>query len=513
MRQPVEDMSQVMTTNRIVWCGALVVALALYAATANPGPQWQDSGWQQLRVVTGQLEHPRGLALTHPLQYFLGRAALWLPIDEPAFAITLVSALAAAVAVANLALTIQLLTRRPAAACIAATALMLSHTFWQHATHTESYALTAALLTGEWLALAAFATGGRARYLLLVALLNGAGIANHLLAGLALPVDVGVFAWAIARGKCSRRTAGLAALLWLVGTLPYSGLVVARMMETGAVWDTLHSALFGAYAGRVLNVHVDLRQLLLSIGYVAYNFPGLLAPVAILGAWIAVTRAWGGRWMARALLVELVAYALFVVRYSIGDQYTFFFPVYLLVALFGGLGLDGILRAESWRAGRLVVGLTGLTAVWTPAVYLGTCSVMRAYGLTPGLVKNKPYRDGYRAFFVPWGRGEDYAVRLNGAVRKLADEDGLVVFTDTMMGMGVRYAQAIGRIPGAVEVVAMRSGASSEQVAEWRSRLREALERGRPVVLIPYDRDRPETCVPEARWQRCGDIYRLAGLE
>lgn len=75
----------------------------------SPGRQWQDSGWQRCRIVTGQIDHQRGLALVHPVQYYLGRLAIRRPGIEPALAITWVSSIAGAVAVANVALTLSLL--------------------------------------------------------------------------------------------------------------------------------------------------------------------------------------------------------------------------------------------------------------------------------------------------------------------------------------------------------------------------------------------------------------------
>lgn len=175
------------------WLIAFVAALVLYAATANRGAQWQDSGVQQLRIVSSQIDNPHGLALSHPVQFWLGRAAIRTPGIAPAFAITLMSSLAGAIAVANLAATINLLTRNALATVISVTALALSHTFWQHATHTESYTIFAMFLTGEWLCLAAFARFGKTRYLLLAALLSGLGLGAHMMAILTVPMNVAVF--------------------------------------------------------------------------------------------------------------------------------------------------------------------------------------------------------------------------------------------------------------------------------------------------------------------------------
>ena len=82
------------------WLAVLLISFTLYALTANRGIQWQDSGKHILRIATGQLENNLGLALCHPLHYWLGRLAVAPDLFEPCFAVTLVSSLAAAMAAA-----------------------------------------------------------------------------------------------------------------------------------------------------------------------------------------------------------------------------------------------------------------------------------------------------------------------------------------------------------------------------------------------------------------------------
>ncbi len=491
-----------------VWLVAFLAALALYVATACRGVQWQDSGSQQLRIVTGQLDHPLGLALTHPLQYYLGRAAIRLRFLEPAFAITLVSSLAAAVAVANLAAALKTLTRQALPAAIAAAAFALSHTFWQHATHTESYALVAAFLAAEWLCLARFAVGGGGRWLILLALFNGLGIANHPLALLATPVDAVVIAWAVRGGRLPRRAAA-AVGLWIAGTLPYSALVVATALRTGDWAGAIHSALFGRYAADVLNTRIGARTILTALGFVAYNLPGLTIPLAVY-ALVACRDV--PKVFSRAIAAQLVLYGLFVVRYTITDQYSYFFPVYALLAVLAGAGLAHRTARgpAAWR--RPVLALAGITALWTPLVYVAAARVAASRGVLASRIPNKPYRDGYRAFLLPWGVGDRYGEAVNEHATRLAGGDGLILVADPMIEFGVRYAEALGRIPRDVRIRPIELAANEPVVAERRELLSAYIRRGRPVVLVPRDRDHPRTCVPEAKWRRDGDLYVLERL-
>jgi len=130
-----------------------LLALLLYVATGSRGVEWQDSGTHQYRIITGQIGHPVGLALTPPLHYWLGRGILHLPIGEPAYRLNLLSAICGATGVGLLAALVVQLTRNRYAAALAALALGLSHAYWQMSAVTETYTLACALMLAEWLLL------------------------------------------------------------------------------------------------------------------------------------------------------------------------------------------------------------------------------------------------------------------------------------------------------------------------------------------------------------------------
>lgn len=497
-----------------VWCAVFLVAAVLFIATANRGAQWQDSGWQQLRIVRGELIHRGGLVLSHPLQYHLGRAAIRLRCLEPAFAITLLSCVAAAVAVANLVCAVRALTQQTAAALVAGVTLALSHTFWQQATHTESYAIVVALLTGEWLCLARYTVTGRGRWLIGMAFLNGLGVANHLLATLVTPVDLVLLLVAVRTGRLSKRGALAATSLWLLGSLPYTGLVISTLVSTGDWAGTLRSASVGHFAAQVLNTHLTARTLFLCLGYMVYNFPGLTLPLGLCALFSAPAVS---RPMSRVLRWQGLLYSLFVIRYSIVDQYTFFTPLYALLALASGIGLAQVLThlaAHQRTAGRLVLVTAAMTAVWTPAVYTLTPRILASKGALASMVGNKPYRDGYRAMFIPWGVGESYAVRVNVEASRLAGDAGLILSDDGMIQVALEYSQVTGGIAPGVRIVDLHNPPTDLVEAgstPFRALLNTYRSQERPVVLVPRNRDHPPAIDPAAYWERCGDLYRLAG--
>lgn len=495
---------------RVCWAIAFVVAGVLYTATANRGAQWQDSGIQQVRIVTGEIANSRGLALVHPVHYYLGRAFLHLPVSEPAFAITLVSAVCGALAIANVAGTLVLLTRRPMPAVIGAGALMFAHTFWQHATHTESYALVAALLSGEWLCLAAFVVTGRAGWLIVLAACNGLGVANHLLALLATPIDAVAVLYLWRQRRCSGRCAIGAIAVWFVATMPYTALVVSEGFSSGDWVKTIRSALFGAYATDVLNTSVNPRTLLLAAGLVLYNLPNLTIPFAVGFAWY---RGRYPRLFIRVVVSEFAIYTVFVARYSISDQYSYFFPVYMLIALLAGLGFGGFAERGDRPLRRTLTWSSVALLALTPVTYWVTVKQLSSRGLLASTVGAKPYRDGYAALLLPWGIATNHGDRLNAEVANLAGDHGLVVVTDTMMYHGLHYAQVTGVIPASVEIRAVEARAGDERFDRVLEAMREHHREGEAVILVPRNRDDPGDWAKCVRWERIGDVRLLVGFQ
>lgn len=491
------------------WLVLFVAALLLYGLTSNRGPQWQDSGWQQVRIVSGELAHPLGLALTHPLQFWLGRAAVAIatPLGiEPACAITLISSLAGAVAVANVGAVVMLLTRQPAAGVVSAAALGLAHTVWMFATHTESYALVIAILTTEWLCIAAFLRQRDARWLVVLAAVNGLGVSNHLLAGLATPVNAGFIIWAWRRRALPGRWLPVAGGLWVLGTLLYTIPVIATMTASGDIAGTLRSALVGEFADEVANTSLRARDLVMGLGYVGYNLPNLALPLALFGLWSGCRSA---RSLVMLIRLELIIYGAFVFRYSIADQFTFFLPVYAILAVFAGFGVMAITERlrGGWR--RLLIFAAIATILLNPVTYLVTTNVLRQRGMLAGLVRNKPYRDGHAALFIPWGAGANYAERVLTESLRLAGDNGLILIEDGMVRFPFEYADALGRIAPHVTLEIAPASTTGDRRDELIDLALAATANGRPVVLVPSDRDQTKQWGPMLEWLRVGDIYLL----
>ena len=237
---------------------------AVYARTAAPSVMGGDSAEFQMAAPLLGVAHPT----TYPLYTLLGKLfALILPFGDLAHRVTLVSAVAAALAVALMLLLARRVTGSLLAGLLAALALACSPGLWNSATMAEVYALLAALIMGLWLALTCVKPAGPRREtglkpdsavpcslfpvhyqppLLLAALLAGLGVSHHgMFAFTALPL----FAVAALRSALATPPASLRARL---PTFVARGVLLGIFSIIGlAPWlyPLIQYARFGPFSG------------------------------------------------------------------------------------------------------------------------------------------------------------------------------------------------------------------------------------------------------------------------
>lgn len=472
-------------------CGA--AALIVYVATLAPGVGWQDSAVHQFRIVDGMLENPYGLALSHPLHFWLGRAVLALPPagwGEPAWRLNLLSAVCGAAGVGALAGLVGAITRRAAAAVLAALSLGVAHTYWAHCVITETYTLAAALMVAEWCLLWRYTRRGEPAVLLAVFMVNGLHVANHLLGVLPLAV-YGVLALErVARRHLHAGWLGILILGWIVAASPYLSLVARHGLHSGDWSRTLYSALFGVglggggYAGEVLNTSVSWPLLKNAVLVLGYNFPSLLLPLALVGMLRRARQR--GVLFRNVLLCQTALIAVFVLRYSIRDQYTFFVPLCAILSLWFGLGTDRLLRwleARGWRN----AGVLALAAVtlFAPLLY----GIFPRFAEQRGWLRNQmrdiPYRDEYRHFLQPWRNGDDSAARYARAVLQRCPQRGLLM-TDLTAGYALAYVQRVEAAAAELDIyVVNRNLSRANQPLMNRDMLKRTAQSGTVIVATP----------------------------
>jgi len=478
----------------------LLAAGTLYVATVAPGPLWQDSGLAQLRVLRHDLRGGLGLALSHPLFYLIAIAVQAVPWGESAYKTNLVASLFGAVTVANVYLLLRLLGGRTAAAAVGAVSLAVAHTFWQHCALAEVYTVSTALLTAELLCLAQYARTGRGRWFVLLLLANGFGVSNHLLALLSLPVWAVVLIWLLVRRRVRGRVLPACAVAWLIGASIYLALIVGELASGAPLGSVLCSALFGRhYAANVLNTRLDARLLGRTVLYLGLNFPtpaALLALVGLAAVWH--NAAFG---LMRALLALVVIHLVWAMRYDVPDQYTFFIPTIVLLAILIGLGAERVLsaRGRSWAIGAIV--LTALPVL----VYWPLPRVAQAAGVSLGVRRDVPYRDSYRYFLWPWKTGERGPQRFAEEVHAGLPE-GAVILADSTTVPPLHYLMATGRWTRRVEV--WPAPGALELPEDAAAQLEERLRAGLVYVVSPAPGYCPRGLLERCEFEPAGSVYR-----
>ncbi len=452
--------------NARLWVLVFAAAAALYLATAQRGPAWQDGGDFQVRMHTLDLTHPRGLALVHPLLIVLGRLAEAVPVGPVCWRLSALSALAAAVAAANLALLVRWLAPGArASGWFAAGVFGLAHTVWWLATIAEDLAPLAALLSGELLALAALARRPRWWLVVLLGLLNGLGVSVHNLAFLALPGYGLAVAILAARRRLAWWAVPVFVASWCAGASLWIGLLVGEALRVGPV-AALGSALFGAYGRKA--IPGSLRLAPLGLAYVLYNFPNLALPAAAVG--LCRLRRRAGALLAGVLTYALLAHFVFVIRYDVPDQFMFFAPFYLLVALLAGLGLTALAEKRRWLPAAALA-----TLALGPVAYRVFPKAAKAAGLPlPGRTRTLPFRDHARYWLTPWKHNEDSAGQFaREALKQLRNApQPALLYADSTSYPPLWWAQHVEGLGGTARLVGhndpLLGGLKSDPESFWR---------------------------------------------
>lgn len=481
---------------------ALAAALVLYLISVAPGPLWQDSGMAQNRVLRHDLFGDLGLALSHPLYYVLAIVFQWLPLTESALKTNLVSALFGAITVANIFLLLRCLTGRRLPAAIGALSLTVAHTFWQHCALAEVYSVSTALMSAELLCLWKFTTTKRARWLVLLALCNGLGVSNHMLAVLNLPAYGIALLCLLARRRLRPLDVLPMLFAWLGGASLYVALIVVELAGGAQPGATLHSALFGtSYANNVLNILPGARQLINSALSIGLNFPTPAILLLLPGA----ARLWRDR---RTLFMPvlggmLIIHLLWAVRYDVPDQYTFFIPAVVLLSILIGIG------AQAWltTAGTTRRLLTLLAILLPPLVYLFLPPLARAAHLPLGVARELPYRDSYAYFLRPWKTAYVGPLRFAEQVGNMLP-DGSILIADLTAVRPFHYLQLTDRWDERIRILPPpEQSRSLAQLTE--AEILSELRSGRVFVVSPQPGYCPQWLLDNYAFKRVGPVFQV----
>ena len=452
-------------------CAALL-AFALYAVTCAPGVLWGDSATYQVRIATGQLESPLGLALTHPLYIVLARAFSRLTAGDIAWRVNLFSATCAAAAVGLL---FQFLRRvcgsaLPAAAGCAM--LAVSHTYWTHAVTAEVYALYALALAGELCMVERFFATGRREWIYAALCVNGLSTCNHLLALLHLPAYGVLAAWLLIRRTGSWMHLIIGAAAWAAGASLYLAMIAAQISVRGDALGVVREALTGrAYASRIGGSAFSwLTQAARTAQAFLLNFPtpvvlfailgirrigrrvspDAAAPVSELDSAARVSKSRAAKAISDRCALFLCGILLvnlgFGFVYRVPDQYVFFFPSYICLAALSALGVSAVRARSGWITRRAALVLL-LLALLPAAAYEIAPPICERWHIGLQDKRKLAARNEYAYFLRPRKNGDTSAADFCAAALRTAGPGGYLLADSTIKSplVYVRDVLGVGR--------------------------------------------------------------------
>jgi hypothetical protein len=350
----------------VVELGSAAAALLVYGATLAPSLTWAhwgaDGGDFVTAAVTGRIPHPPGF----PLYLLLARGFARLPWGDPAWRLTLLSAVLAAAAVALVAATLRRRGASPWIALTSALTLAFAPLFWSQALITEVYT-TAAFFVALTLfcALAKQESEDRESRIIrrsrgfAVGLTWGLGISVHPTLLLLAPLWS---AW-LRSAQYGIRDLGAPVLGCGIGLLPYALLPLfgpwpqpwGDLRSPGGWWDVVSARLYWGYAFGLPPADWPQRALAWA-ALMARQF----TPVGALAVLLGLTALWR---QARSLGVGVVAAlglgSLYAIGYDTPDSLVYLAPLLPVAAWLLGEGLRRIARwgAPQWLGPALPVVL------------------------------------------------------------------------------------------------------------------------------------------------------------
>jgi hypothetical protein len=336
-----------------VWL-VVPIVFVVHILTLSPTIGLIDSGELTAGCYMLGILHPTG----YPLYTMVGRLASLVPF---AMVVNRVAALSALFASAGVGLFLLLGLRMGLSRTAAGTgALLLGFSFpvWAVAVDVEVYSLSLMLVVLLWLAVESAERGGP---LLVHAYQAGQNMTKHKSAaskvlGVALTVILTEVQSAKAKGKGEMTKSRPPLRPWLLplctfllGLSPYLFLVLRARAGPLFAWGNPYNLerLYWHVTGRQYQVWMfsqSMAEVVRNAGrgaaLLARSFIYVLVPVVFYGAVLLFRRR---RSLAIGLAVSAVVAFAYAVNYSIPDIESYYLPCLVALAVFGVVGLDGLM--------------------------------------------------------------------------------------------------------------------------------------------------------------------------
>jgi len=486
----------------------LIAGLILYGLTCGPAILWQDSGLFVYRIWHNDLQGNLGIALSHPLYIMVGIVAKAIPVGELAWRVNMISAVFGAIAVANLFLLLRLWLNRFWPGMIAVITLAVSWTFWQNAVIAEVYTMYAAQLFTELLVLFWYVRSKRTSLLYLLGLLNGLSIANHLWSIFPLAC-FGIFLiFLIVKKEVKLSALPIFIICWVIGALPYEYLIAKEIIQTGDIAAVISSALFGnGWQGSVINASMSLKIVIENMIFIALNFPTPTFFLLFAGIWSLYKKA-PSKAFANILVGITAMFLLFAFRYKVPDRHAFFLPFYCMVSILIGLGAHWLFEK---RLSKTLIAVVLILALLPVGSYFVTPDFARNYYKALGQRRQRPYRDEYRYWLVPWKNNYTGAQQFASEVLTGADEKA-VIYAFTTDAHPLLYSQQVKGIRPDVVVVSDHDCSEGNTPLD-ETEIKELVSQNRLFTTSDHKGYYPYSMIGKYGFVKQGLLYKVFELE
>jgi hypothetical protein len=379
-------------SNIIIVTALTLGAWFLYLGTLAPTVLWgDDAEFQRLAGAPGEVIPSRGHVLWVEISRIFESRIDW---GETATRANLVSAVFGALTIPLLYLIVLKLTSKRSAAFLAAASFAVSHTFWAHCVRAEVYTLHTFFLAAVLYMLVLWSDApAKSGWICAAALTAGVGLQNHLLMTAVFPAAI----WLMARRAPNKKLVfSLASAFLLIGAAPY---LVG--LYTAASESRLHGTTFANFAPFA----ISMKDIVLAAGYHLYQFPA--AGVLVVPGLIALWRR--DRRLCLFFMVAFFTGIMIALNFQVTDQYVFYLPGYLILAILIGAGVPALLKElkglRPWAAvSALSVCMIGLPV----ALYQRVPDFLARHEIELIHVRDVPGRDA-RFFLWPPKNGYEGA--------------------------------------------------------------------------------------------------------
>ncbi len=429
------------------WFAVFACVFSLYLLTLAPDLVWQDQGDYQYQSAKLILNIPQDVVRVHPLyvfvSHYLGKTGLF----SYAYAANLVSALFTAITVANVYLLILLLTESILSAVLASLVFAFAHTVWFLGVQAQTYGMANAALSTAYILAVCYIFTGKIRYLFWMGLISGLGISVHMMSQIGFAV---LMVWIFIR--CLRRKISFVhfltiIVLWGVGAGVYWVVIAMEYCRSGDLMGTLYSAVWGRWAHAVFNIGKAPVLLKRSVLFFILNFPTPLVFFAIPGLYYSFTKL-KDRAIPWVLVLSIILYIIFAMRYDVPNQNNFFLSAYMLVSVYIGIGIAFAIK----RPTKVIITILTVLLLLIPPTYAGIYRYAGWKQIKLGVSHRIPYRNIYEYYLQPWQHNQVGPRRLVTEVFEKLPPKAILLLDSTPFSVFI-YAQEIDGMRPDIELV------------------------------------------------------------